>query len=1031
MINNTASLSRAALKTSAASIVLAIGIMSTPSFAQITPTSNGTTPGQVALTEADTGEAIIVTGSRIARPDLTTASPIQILGQQEFQLSGAVNVEEVLYDLPQVVPSLTGASNNPGDGAATVDLRGLGAKRTLVLVNGRRWMSYDVTQIVDLNTIPASLVKRADVLTGGRGAVYGSDAIAGVVNFVLNDEFEGMQVDAGYRLTQQGDGATFNVSATIGTNFANGKGNVTVYASYAQRDPIFQADRSFTAVTQADDGDGTGLYPGGSGSIPGLRFSSGQIAGVSPLGVNTGKYVANPTPGGPPLLVGRNGIGNRKFATDGSYSPYTGADAFNYAPDNYLQLPQERWFMGGFAKYEVNEHVEAYMETAFVNNQVNTQLAPTPISGSFLVAVNSPYYSAATQATMLQLDQSEIVGVIDPSTKKIMLDANGLPIYANASAASPLKYSNGNVSGSTYQGDGKTVISTGRRLVEVGPRISKNNRDAYRILGGLRGEISGDWRYDGYYSFSRTTNTESQFGNVSRSKYQDAINTTGTTLATVACASGNAGCVPANIFGTGNISPAAADYMRISATNTTTLQEQVANFAVTNGNLFDFGMGAGPVGFAAGYEWRSEQGDFNPDTALSSGDVVGFNGGQRTIGGWSVSDLFAELNVPIVADKPGFYNLELNGAYRYSMYSNSVGNASTYSLGGQWAPIKGLTVRGQYQHALRAPSISELYTGIADSFPTFTDYCRQAVAATNATLKASCLANGVGAAAVGTKFGSGNSQIQSYIQGNANLEAETSNTWTVGAVIVPSQVPQLSLTVDYYNIDITNAINGAGPGATNIRDACFGTPNNGYVPYDTSYCALIPRDSAYEVDGLLNFNNNSGYIATSGIDANLQYGLNANFGFANESKFTLRLSVTYLINYETNPIAIVPDLLVNCTGHFGATCGDPYAVWRGSARVTWASGPLTTSLLWRYIGSTTDDGTAGDVAVTDLGAKSYFDLSASWNVSKNFSFLLGIDNLFNAGYPIVGTANAQQSNGYPSTYDPYGRRFFIGASATF
>ena len=558
MINKTASLSRAALKTSAASIVLAVGIMSTPSFAQITPTSNGTTPGQVALTEADTGESIIVTGSRIARPDLNTASPIQVLGQQEFQLSGAVNVEEVLYDLPQIVPSLTGASNNPGDGAATADLRGLGAARTLVLVNGRRWMSYDVTQIVDLNTIPASLVKRADVLTGGRGAVYGSDAIAGVINFVLNDEFEGMQVDGGYRISQEGDGATFNVSATIGTNFANGKGNVTVYGSYAQRDPIFQADRSYTSYTLSDDGDGTGTYLGGSGSIPSTRFQVGKTTGVSPLGYNLGSYSVDPTTGLRTLLDARLGIGNRKFSTTGGLSTYTATDAYNYAPSNYLQVPQERWFMGGFAKYEINEHAEAYTEMVFVSNQVNTQLASSPISGNFLVSTTSPYFNAATQGTMNTLDQTEVVKVGNDLTDP----DNPLPIMAIATAGTPARYSNANISGTTYAGDGKTVISIGRRLEEVGPRISQNSRDAFRTLVGLRGEISGDWRYDGYYSYARTTNTELQAGNVSRSKFQDALLTTGTTPGTVACASGNDGCAPLNIFGIGNISPAAADYIR-------------------------------------------------------------------------------------------------------------------------------------------------------------------------------------------------------------------------------------------------------------------------------------------------------------------------------------------------------------------------------------------------------------------------------------------------------------------------------------
>jgi len=981
LINKTASLSRAALKTSAASIVLAVAIMSTPSFAQ-------ETVAEAAVESAEAGQSIIVTGSRIARPDLTTAAPIQILGQQEFALSGAVNVEEVLYDLPQVVPSLTGASNNPGDGAATVDLRGLGAARTLVLVNGRRWMSYDVTQIVDLNTIPASLVKRADVLTGGRGAVYGSDAIAGVVNFVLNDEFEGAQIDAGYRFTGKGDGATFNVSATIGTNFANGKGNVTVYGSYAQRDPIFQGDREFTSYTLSDGGDGT-TFLGGSGSVPATRFQVNQST-------------ASPTPGCSTGATSRNNL----FNTDGSFRTYCGAtDAYNYAPANYLQVPQNRWFMGGFAKYEINEHAELYTEMAFVNNQVNTELASTPISGNFRVPINSPFFNATTKANFLNADQ----------TQTNTVTSNGLVDAPK---------------------DGYVTLSIGRRLTEVGSRASQNNRDAYRFLGGIRGEISGDWRYDGYYTFARTTNNEAQAGNVSRSRFAAALNTVGTTNATVACAPGapNASnpCAPINIYGAGNISQAGADYIAISTQNGTTIEEQVANFAITNGNLFDIGWGAAPVGIAMGVEWRQEYGNFNPDTALSSGDVVGFNGGTQTVGQYSVTDLFAELNVPIAADKKGAYLLELNGAYRYSSYSNNVGTASTYAIGGQWAPIRGLTFRGQYQHALRAPSISALYLGQSEGFPGFTDYCTQAVAKTNATLHASCVANGVPTQVVGTAFGSGNAQIRAIFGGNPDLEAETSDTWTGGVVIVPSQVPALSFTADYYSISIDNAILATGPGATNVRDACFGDASNNYTPYDTSYCSLIPRDpTTYEVDGLQNVNANAGQLYTSGIDFNIQYGLNANFGFANESKFTLRLSATYLISWENNPISVIPTLKYDCAGLFGSTCGDPYSDWRGSARLTWASGPLTTSLLWRYIGGTKDDGTAGQVAVDSIGAKSYFDLSGSWNVSKNFSFLLGIDNLFNAGYPLIPDANNQQANGFPSTYDPYGRRFFIGASATF
>lgn len=996
MISTNALRTRAALKTGAASLVLAVGLVSTPSFAQtpneaapgatIAPVSQNGSPGQVALTAAESGEAIIVTGSRIVRPDLDTASPIQVLSQQEFQLSGAANVEDVLYDLPQFYGSLTAGSNNPGDGSVTADLRGLGAARTLVLVNGRRWVSYDVTQIVDLNTIPASLVKRTDVLTGGRGAVYGSDAIAGVVNFVLNDEFEGAQVDVGYRLTAQGDGPQFNASLTLGSNFADGRGNVTVYGNYTQRDPIFQYQRELSRYVWNDNDDGT-ISRGGSGSIPELRFSSarfpsGQIPGFNP------------------------GTSYRFNQTGGLASYSLAANGYNFAPQNYLQVPQERWFIGGFANYEVNEHAEVYTELAFINNNVTTQLAETPATGNYRIPVNSPYFDAATQAKFTAADQLQTGSI----TANGLLDAPK---------------------------DGYITISAGRRLIESGPRISDNERNAFRTLIGLRGEISGPWRYDMYYSFAQTHNTETQEGNVSISRFQNSLNTTGTTLGTVQCANGGAdGCVPANIYGAGKVSPAAAAYFTVPTSNITTVNEQVFNAAITNGELYDFGMGAAPVGLALGFEWRSEYGDYRPDFILSTGDVVGFNAGQQTKGGWSVKDVFGELNVPIVADRPGFYNLELNGAVRYSSYDNNVGNRWTWSAGGQWEVIKGATIRGQYQSALRAPTVSALYLGNSVGFPSLQDYCQQAVAATNASLRQSCINNGVPAGLVGTAFGSGNSQVQATFGGNPNLEAETSKTWTIGGVLVPSQLPALSFTVDYFNITVNNAILATGPQASQVRDACFGTAQNGYVPYDTSFCALIPRDpSSFDIDGLILTNVNAGFYATSGIDFALNYGLNAGFGAfgASDSRFTMRATFTYLLNYEFNDLAAIPDLLQDCTGQFGLTCGDPYAKVRGSVRVTWATGPMTAAVVWRYIGGTDNDGTAGftNPYVEHLDAKNYVDLSASWNVSKNFSFLFGVDNIFNTKAQLIPDQYDQQGGTYPATYDVYGTRFFVGATATF
>ncbi len=965
MIINT----RSALKCSAATFALSLAMISGPAaFAQ------------TAAAEAAEAENIVVTGSRIARPDLDSASPVAIIGSEEIALKGAVNVEEILYELPQSIPSLAGNSNNPGTGAATIDLRGLGASRTLVLVNGRRWVSYDVNQQVDLNTIPASLVERAEVLTGGRSAVYGSDAIAGVVNFVLKKDFEGVSLDTSYRITEKGDGGTFNVNGAIGGNFAEGRGNATLYFDYTKRDPILQGARSFSRRTVSDDGEG-GFFYGGSGSVPGTRFVIGNFSGPRPA----------------PLVAGNN-----LFLSDGGSRAYSGAtDAFNYAPDNYLQLPQERWLIGGAANYEVNDNLEFYTEMTYVNNQVPLQLASTPVGGNFRIPANSAFLRSDLRAAFATIDANQIA----------TLTNNGLVDAPN---------------------DGNVTISIGRRMQEVGPRIASFDRQAFRALGGVRGEITGDWMYDGYYSFARTSSLESQFGNVSRSRFAQAV---------AGCPAGSAaGCTPANIFGPGNMSPESAAFVAVDTKNSTTITSQVANIAISNGNLFNLGLGADAVGVAFGVEWRSENGNFAPDFVLSSGDVIGFNGGTPTVGGYTTTDLFGEIVIPIVADRPFFHRLEFNGAARYSNYSNNVGNVFTWAAGGQWAPVEGFTVRGQYQRATRAPTVENLFLGQSEGFPGFEDYCGSEDVLTNATLRANCTANLAASGAPasllnGEPLGSGNAQIRAIFGGNPDLEAETSDTFTVGGVFAPTFAPGLSLTVDYYDIKIEQAILGAGPGALNVRDACFGTPDNGYTPFDESFCDLIPRDQLTgEVDGLISTNVNAGLLRTRGIDFELRYGFPVGFGImgSDNSRFNLRVAATHLLQWDNTAIAAIPDLINECAGKFGATCGDPFAKWRGNASVSWLSGPATVQFRVNYVGPTDDDGSAGPVVYVDhLDGYATFDLSAGFDISENFRATVGVLNLGNKEPPILSDANNQQANTYPSTYDTLGRRFFVSMGLKF
>ncbi|MFC3580380.1 TonB-dependent receptor [Sphingomonas hylomeconis] len=919
-----------------------IGI-SSPVWAQTDPAAPlAAVPGE--------DETIVVTGSRLGGLQLQQASPIAVVTAKEIALSGQVNVENILKDLPQLVPSSTGASNNPGGGVATADLRGLGANRTLVLVDGRRYVSYDSNQIVDLNTIPAGLIERVDIVSGGRSAVYGSDAVAGVVNFVMKKDFSGVEANANYRINEAGDGGTFNGNVLIGGNFADGRGNATLYLDYTKRDGILQSARDYSRQALVDDGEGN-LIAGGSGSIEGTRFAIG-------------------------------GVG-RKFETDGSYSAYNSAtDAYNYAPSNYLQVPQKRFMMSAQTHYEVSPAFNVYAEGQLINNRVDNKLAPTPFTGAVSLDADSSFLSASSQALLQGLDPD---------------------------------------------GDGYVTSTIYRRLTEVGDRVSSTDNTAYRAVLGARGDLGGGWNYDAYYSYSKTRAVETQTGNVSRSRVLQALRTTYDANGNLVCSDTSSGCVPLNIFGAGNISEAAASFITIPVQNTSSITEQVASASISNRDLFD--LGAGPVGIVFGTEYRKEFGSYNPDYALSSGDVVGFNGGEGLSGGYDVKEAYTEVAVPLLADKPFAHRLELNGAYRYSYYSTAAKSVNTYSGGAVWAPIRDISLRGQYSRAVRAPTVNDLYSGSGQDFPTATDPCTTAVALTNANLNASCLASGVPAALINTDYDGGSTQIQTVVGGNPNLREETSDTYTAGIVLQPSFLRGFSLTVDYYKIKIANYISSIG--TSNLLTACYGDAGNGYTPYDTSYCAALPRDAnSYAITDATNALSNTGGVKTRGVDFEARYATDLGFGAfgTDTSRLDLRFSGTRLIDFDMKPIATISDLTVSCAGKFGVSCGNPYSKWRLSARTTYSTGPMTVSLLYRYLSSVEDD--TGGYSVNHIKAYNYFDLTTAFTVKPGFTWSVGVNNLFDKQPPILGD-NQEQANTYPSTYDPYGRAFFVSTSVKF
>jgi outer membrane receptor protein involved in Fe transport len=953
---------------------------------------------------ADAGDAIVVTGSRIQRVDLTSTSPVAVVPAEEFELSGAVNVEQVINTLPQVLPGVTGFSNNPGNGAVTLNLRNLGATRSLVLVNGRRWMFYDTNQIVDLNTIPQFLISGVDVVTGGASAVYGSDAVAGVVNFRLR-EVEGIEAGGTYSITEEGDGARYAVNLAIGSSFDDGRGNVTMFANYTRRKAVFQDARAFS-FTAAGDGC---IVPGSTNPETeiGTPFPSGIT--VATCGARGGEigFVPQGSPTGP--IATFTGLLNNDPTTPGTYifNPTGGgsrifldpADLYNFAPDNYLQLPQERYLVGAFGRYEVTDAIELYSELSYVNNRVATELAPTPTGVTANLQIASPFFNEQTRELLRQVDAND-----------------------------------------TTPNNGFATTTVAYRFNAAGSRNQEQTRQAFRVLAGVRGDLTDNLRYDAFYSYQRTSNTQIQRGNISRSRYLSALQTNFSGTGALQCsdaAARAAGCRPINVFGLGLADPLAIAYTQVDSTNLeeADLQNAVASLS---GSLFNLGMGAEDIGFAFGVEYRKMSAQYIPDEFLASGDVLGFNAGQPTAGSYDVKEVFGELRVPVIQD--GFiHRLELNGAARYSDYSlDAVGGSWTYTGGIDFAPIPDIRFRAQYARAVRAPNVQDLFGGLSTGFPAAIDPCsdRGTAASRTDALRAFCIASGVPAANVFTRAVQPATQIQADFGGNPNVEEETSDTYTIGAVIQPSFIPRLNITADYFNIKVDNTIGVLAGGLNSALSLCFNTIQDLSNPICAVFVGRRGVTGAYgQTAGGQNppfTSANVGKLETSGVDVQVDYNLP--LGNGNLSFFYLG---TWLDKYRSIPIASIPERENIGEGTFGLP------KYRHTTRVTYAQGPAQISFRWRFEGKTKDgridnvfNGTeriGTDPALLPkpfLNAISYFDLTLGYDVDERLSLNFGVNNLLDKKPPVLGTAS-EQANTLPSYFDVLGRDFFVSARLSF
>lgn len=919
-----------------------------------------TRDARLEASEKEGLEAIVVTGSRIPRPDVESNSPVNVVGQEEIRLTAAVETEQLLNALPQAVAG-AGAQSNSGNGSATVNLRNLGAVRTLVLQNGRRIVGASQDGVVDLNMIPPSLVKRIDVVTGGASAVYGSDAMAGVVNFIMRDDFEGLEVGASYGLAGAGDAARYNLELTTGGNFADGRGNLVFHGSYLDRAQVKGSARSHATVFLQDaivNGQ-PALIPSGNGVTPEGTIFSPQLVGLTdPYGTK----------------IGTAGI---FFAPEG-WRAYKASDGFNDRPYTNLQMPMQRWQGSIIGHYDVTDHVTAFVEGSYVHSKLNSTLGAVPMSSSgfipgFQLDLRNPY--------------------LDPSLREFLrtnMDAD-----------------NNNL----------VPVNINRRLLDGGSRTSDQTRDFYRFVVGLKGDLTDRLKWETFYNQGQTRVTDVQGGGVLIDNFANGFLTNPNDPNK--CAVADPRCVVLNPFGLNSLTPAMIDYISTRLTNITTIQQKQVGGTISGSLL---ALPAGDLGISVGAEYREESSSFDPDQLYVMGKALSRSAGlSPTSGSFNVGEIYGELYVPILADRPGIQLLAVEGGIRYSDYS-TVGAVWSYKLGGEYSPVSGLKIRGLYQRAVRAPNVVELYSGATNTAPQAVDFCNAGPGRT-AEERAFCVTSLGVPALVADVFQQENQQIRAVTGGNPNLKEETSDTWSVGAVVRPDFAPGLQLTVDYYNIKIRDAIGSFGGGLQSVINACNANMSLGNI-----FCVpLKNRTPDGQLIDVPLLNANIANLESSGIDYRLDY----RYDLGSSGSLNYFLAGTYLISAVTQGSPVANP--IECAGFIGGgSCTTANPKWRFTQRLTWDMDKVQLSIRHRFIGSATDGRIAGakasgapmpQLARPETGAVNYVDLGGNYSVTDNFNFYASIDNLLDRDPPYYLFER--------ETYDAIGRRFTIGFRANF
>lgn len=929
---------------------------------------------------AATLDTIVVTGTRIQSKTVTASSPVLEIQKEEFQFSGATRVDDLVNQYPQMATYFDSFANNPSTGYPTIDLRGLGAARTLTLVNGNR-LAPGALEVRDISIVPASLVSRVDILTGGASAVYGSDAIAGVVNFVLDTEFEGVSVNAGYsgyshnndndymqgRLDARSfeypdgdsgfDGISKNLDIAMGSSFADGAGHAMAWLTWRENDALFQGERDYSSCAL----NAAGTACGGSATNAAGNF-----------------YLFQTDPLDPTYFEGSSGSLNPDGTWVGAYgAPY------NYAPINYYQRPDERYTFGTSIKYEINEHFKPYLETMYINRKSGIQIAE---SGAFFTLVDG-----LTCATPFLGSMCADLG-FDPT----------LPVG----------------------------VYVAKRNVEGGPRIQDNETGSFRVVTGLEGAINDNWSYNASFLYAQTTADTQGYNDFLSDRIVDGL---------LGCPAGSFdGCLPYNVWVPGGVTPEAAAALAGVSFNKTSTTLKSFNAYVTGDTGFGFGSAKGEnISIVAGTEYRAETYDFTADSNSQAGNFAGAGGPAVPVSGdVKVTELFLEAAVPLLVDAGWIQNLSLDLGYRLSDYDNS-GKEDTYKLGFA-ADFGMIRARGGYNRAIRAPNINELFAPTGIALWGGTDPC---AGATPEFTLAQCQNTGVSAAQYGSIAANPAAQYNQFVGGNPDQVPEQADTYTFGLVATPIEGLQLSL--DYFDIQLEEALDPIG--ANNILQGCALTGDAFLCSLvnRNALTGDLWRGSDINTSGYIdNVDGNFGSQSFVGIDLGASYRwemLGGRFSTSIQGTYLMEQEITPLpdgndlVTYDCAGI-ISPECQAPEWRHIANVrfSRDWYTVnlrWRYFGEMDYENprtgAALTTDRLIcdsSVLAACTGDG--------KLEAYNYFDLSASAFIGEYAELTVGVNNIADKEPPLTGASLTLNGNS-PGGYDQAGRYFFTSLTLKF